>query len=182
MVLTRSEFLFDGGGVIGDLARFSIIGGGGGGGGGATFFGIFFKLLIKTVEEVVLFDEGIFGDDSRLTLIFVGDLFIVGVGSVLIGIFCVGLFVGIVIGGFFNGIGVVNFDGDGTASFFFEITFVDDWIEGFNSESVLSFDDGRGLVDDKSISKENTFKKFLYFTVTFDWIIAIRIFYWYNFC
>ena len=80
---TRSEFLFDGGGVIGDLARFSIIGGGGGGGGGATFFGIFFKLLIKTVE-VVLFDELIFGESSLLILIFDGDLIIVDVVSLLI--------------------------------------------------------------------------------------------------
>jgi len=84
---TRSEFLFDDdGGVIGERARFSIIGGGGGSGTGATFFGIFFKLLIKTVE-VVLFEEGIFGDDSRLILTFEGDFIVIDVGSILIEIF-----------------------------------------------------------------------------------------------
>jgi hypothetical protein len=63
-----------------------IGGGGGGSGGGATFFGIFFKLLIKTVE-VVLFDEVIFGDDSRFRLTFEGDLFVLDVCSILIEIF-----------------------------------------------------------------------------------------------
>jgi hypothetical protein len=113
---TRSEFLFDDGGVIGERIRFSIGGGGGGGSGGATFFGIFFKLLIRTVD-VVLFDEVRFGDDSRFILIFDGDLFIEDVCSILIEIFCEGLFDGICIG-FFNGICVLVFDGDGTASFF----------------------------------------------------------------
>jgi hypothetical protein len=86
MYFTRSPFLFDGGGVIGERGRLSITGGGGGG-GGAIFFGIFFRLLIKPVE-VVLFEEGFtLGDDSRLILIFDGDLFIVDVGSILIEIF-----------------------------------------------------------------------------------------------
>ena len=59
---TRSEFLVDGGGVMGDLTRFSMVGGGGG--GGRTFLGIFFKLLI----EAVLFELDVFviGEDSRL--------------------------------------------------------------------------------------------------------------------
>jgi hypothetical protein len=81
---TRSEFLFDNGGVIGERARFSI--GSGGGSGGATFLGIFFRLLIRTVE-VVLFEDVIFGDDSRFILTFEGDLFIVDVGSILIELF-----------------------------------------------------------------------------------------------
>lgn len=165
---------------MGDRARFSITGGGGGGGGGAAFFGIFFRLLIKTVE-VVLFDEGIFGDDSRLTLIFDGDLFIVDVGSILIEIFCAGLFEVICIG-FFNGIGVVNFDGDGTASFFFDITFVvDDWMEGFISESILSFDDGRGLDNVESILNKYINREEENDCLTFNRAISIWIFDWYRF-
>jgi hypothetical protein len=122
--LTRSEFLFDGGGVIGDRGR-RLITGGGGGGGGTIFFGIFFRLLIKTVE-LVLFEGGLIGDDSRLILTFDGDLLVVDVGSILIEIFGGGLVTGICIGFFNGGIDVFGFDGDGTASFFFGIRLVDD--------------------------------------------------------
>ncbi len=144
---TRSEFRFDGGGVIGERARFSMIGGGG---GGATFFGIFLRLLIKTVE-VVLFEEVILGDDSRFILTFEGDLLIVDVCSILIGSFWESLFVG-GCNGFFNGICVVGFDGDGVGvgSFFLVIRFVDDWMEGFMSGSDFNFDDGRDLDNDES--------------------------------
>lgn len=93
---TRSELRLDDGGVMGDRKRFSLLGnGGGGGGGGATFLGIFFRLLMRTVE-LVLFDDGGggFGDGSCLTWIFGGDLLLVDVGSVFTGSFCVGLFTG----------------------------------------------------------------------------------------
>ncbi len=175
MYFTRSPFLFDGGGVIGERGRLSITGGGGGG-GGAIFFGIFFRLLIKPVE-VVLFEEGFtLGDDSRLILIFDGDLFIVDVGSILIEIFWDGLLAGICIG-FFNGIDVVGFDGDGTASFFLGIRLVDDWIEGFKSGSDLIFIDGRDL---ESMSNE-FYEKQKKDLLTFNRSIGIRIFYWYSF-
>jgi hypothetical protein len=93
---TRSELRLDEGGVMGDRIRFSLlgIGGSGGGGGGATFLGIFFRLLIKTVELVLFDDGGGFGDGSCLTWTFSGDLLLVDVGSVFTGIFCDGLFTG----------------------------------------------------------------------------------------
>ena len=147
MCLTRSEFLFEGGGVIGERARFSMTGGGGGG-GGATFFGIFLRLLIKTVD-VVLFEGVIFGDDSRFILIFEGDLFVVDVCSILIGIFCEDLFVGIGIG-FFNGIDVLVFEGEGNGSFFLVIRVVNNCGEGLMSCSGFNFDDGRDLDNDES--------------------------------
>ena len=123
----------DAGGVIGDRARFSVTGGGGGS-GNAAFFGIFFRLLIETVEAV-LFAGGRLGDDSRLICTLDGDFVTAVVCSTLIGIFCIGLFVGICMG-FFNGIcgALVAFDGDGTGSFFFVAMMV-----GFMSFSAFSF-------------------------------------------
>lgn len=115
---------------MGDRTRFPLLGsGGGGGGGGATFFGILFRLLIETVE-VVLFDDGGggvgFGDGSCLILTFAGgDLLLVDVGSVFTEGFCDGLLDGSGIG-FFTVTDVFGFEGDGTASFFLTITFVDD--------------------------------------------------------
>jgi hypothetical protein len=84
-------------------------------------------------------------------LTFEGDLFIVDVCSILIGSFWESLFAGICIG-FFNGIGVVVFDGDGVGvgSFFLVIRFVDDWMEGLMSGSDFNFNDGRDLDNDES--------------------------------
>ena len=147
---TRSELRLDGGGVIGDRARFSVIGGRGGGSGGTTFFGIFFKLLIETVEAV-LFEGGRLGDDSRLIFTLDGDFMTGVVCSTLIGIFCIGLFVGICMG-FFDGIcgALVAFDGDGTGSFFFVAMMI-----GFMSFSAFNFVvDGRDFDMDGSRRRE----------------------------
>ena len=119
-------------------------GGGGGSGGGTTFLGIFFKLLIKTVA-LVLFEEVVFGDDSRLIFRFDGDLFIVGMGSSLINGFWAALFVDVAMG-FFRG-GIV-FDGDDTGSFFLLII-----VEGgFVSGSAFDLNDGRGF--DSAVSND----------------------------
>ena len=64
-----------------------MAGGGGGGGGGLIFFGIFFKLLIKTVV-FILFEAlplVVLGEDSLLMGCVEGDLFtVVDAGSSLI--------------------------------------------------------------------------------------------------
>ena len=125
--------------MSGDRVRLSIIGGGGGArGGGTTFLGIFFKLLIKTVA-FVLFEEVVFGDDSRLIFRFEGDLFIVGTGSSLMDGFWPTLFV-VVAMGFFRG-GII-FDGDDTTGSFFLLIIVED---GFVSCSAFDLNDGRGF-------------------------------------
>lgn len=93
------------------------------------FFGIFFKLLIKTVV-FILFDELllVFGDDSFL----IGDLFTVfNVVSSLIEGFPVDF-----VNGFFVEFVPVDFEGDGIISFFsIETTFND----VFTSVSCLIF-------------------------------------------
>lgn len=70
----------------------------------AGFLGIFFRLLIKTVDVVLLFEGMGLGDDSRLTLALEGDLLtaVVVVGSTLMGSLGVGLLPGMA-AGFFNG-------------------------------------------------------------------------------
>jgi hypothetical protein len=114
----------DGGGVIGERGRFSIIGGGGGGGGGGiTFLGIFFKLLIKTVA-CVLFDEVALGDVSCLTGILNGDLLMVDIGSNLVDVFCDVLLL-IMPCDFLTDAGGVAFGGESTGSFFFVMAVVD---------------------------------------------------------